>query len=187
MNYSPFKTLFLALQERILQEVEEIRYIDQDLGQLSEDRPPLSLPAVLIDFSDFDFEDLAENKQIGEGAVVVKLVFDVYSNSNNLTPEEWKNKALSFYDTEWSIFKALQGWKPHDPSWSYGYMMRTNVVTEGSYPGLRVRNLQFSISFEDDKAVTHYDSTTLPPPVIDSELPNLNNTNHQNPFRVVTS
>jgi|SRR5690625_1562201 len=186
MSYSPFKTLFLALQERILQQVPEIRYIDQDLGQLNEERPPLSYPAILIDFSNFNYENLAEHKQTAEGIVVLKLIFDIYSNSNNLSPESVKDKALSFYDTEWKIYKVLQAWKPEDTTWSYGYMLRTSVVTEGHYIGLRVRNLQFSITFEDNKAQLQYDNTTLPAPDINVEEDNNNRGNYQNPFRVTS-
>lgn len=188
MSYSPFKTLFLALQERILQEVEEIRYIDQDLGQLNEERPSLSFPAVLIDFSNFNYEDLAEQKQTAEGIVVLKLVFDVYSNSNSLSPEVVKEKALAFYDIEWKLFKSLQAWKPKDTAWSYGYMLRTSVVTEGHYPGLRVRNLQFSITFEDDNAALDYHNATLPNPEIEIDTSTGNtNPNTDSPFRVRTN
>ena len=58
-----FSEILQDLQQHICANVPEIAFIDQDLGQLAQvgenGRPPLAFPAVLIDFPDSTFSELA--------------------------------------------------------------------------------------------------------------------------------
>src|SRR4051812_20122071 len=110
---SPFANLFLALQKQIAKSYPDIAYIDQDLGQLNaKSRPPVSWPCVLIDFEHFRFKDLSENVQTAKGTVVLRLGFAPHSNSSLKTPVDYKQQAISYYDLEWGLHKAIQGWSP---------------------------------------------------------------------------
>lgn len=111
---SPFSTLLIALQDRIKTQIPDIRWIDQDLGQLENygDRPAVSFPCVLIDFQNFQYEDASDLIQFAEGTVNFRLAFAPFSNTNSLTPVSYQEKALQFYDLEWALYKALHGWKP---------------------------------------------------------------------------
>lgn len=168
MINSAFATLFIALQERIKEKVSEIRYIDLDTGQLNEERPSVSFPAVLISIDSFSFENLVENKQVGEGTVSFKIVTDTYSNTNSLTPEEWKAKALDVFNLEWAIYKALHNWKPSAEDWQYGYLNRDSTHNHVVQQGLIIRESVFSLNYEDDKAVPEYTTTRLNPLEIES-------------------
>lgn len=159
MSTTPFATLFVRLQAHLKTQVPDLRWIDQDFGQLEQERPPVSYPCALIDFTDWNFENWGENIQSAAGAVVIRLAFDAWSNTNNLTPSLWKDKGLVFYDIEYKIYKALQGWKPDN----YGYLLRESVATEQREDNLRVRVLRFSCSFEDYGASPEYIQTELPP------------------------
>lgn len=144
---SPFSSLLTHLQGRIKSQVPDIRWIDGDTGQLEgyERRPPVSFPCILIDFDGFDYQDLGDGIQQAQGSVIIRLGFDAYSATNNRTPSQSKSKALAYYDLEWSLFKALHGWKPE----GYGYMMRVSADTERREDAIRVRQIRFSITFED--------------------------------------
>lgn len=157
---SPFSTLLIALQDRIKTEIPDIRWIDQDLGQLESygDRPAVSWPCALIDFTNFRYEDASDLIQFAEGTVTIRLAFPPFSNTNSLTPTNFKEKALQFYDIEWAIYKALHGWKPD----GYGYMSRTNVSTEKRNDIIRVRQISFSITFEDYNAQPVHTLGNLP-------------------------
>ncbi len=150
---SPFAKLFLALQERIASAVPEIRHIDQDLGQLefSTLRPKLAFPCVLIDFSDFDFDDDGNNGQKGEGDIGFRLAFAPYSNTSQSTPDTYKYKALAYYELEWKLHKALHGWSPdeYDYGEEFGRLNRKKAGTEGLEDDLRVRTMRYGMSFED--------------------------------------
>lgn len=158
-NSSPFGTLFTLLQQRIKTQVPEIRYIEQDLGQLETEHPPVTYPAILIDFNDWTFEDAAEGLQLATGTVSLRLAFEAFSLTSNMSPESFRNKALHFYDLEWQLYKALHGYKAEQ----YGHLMRTTVATETREDNLRVRLINFSCHFEDFMAQATYSLTDLPP------------------------
>ena len=148
---SPFARLFLALQARIAQQVPNIKHIAQDMGQLSaKSRPPVSWPCVLIDFEDFRFDNLSENVQLAKGTVVLRLGFNPHSATGKDTPADYREAALAYYDIEWALHKALQGWSPEGDE--YGHLVRTSAATQRRHDGYRVRELSYSISFDDYSA-----------------------------------
>ena len=174
---SPFGTLLIALQDRLKAKVPAIRWIDQDTGQLEvqAERPPVSFPCVLIDFENFLFEDAGEAIQFASGTVLLRLAWPPFSQTNNVTPAEWKEKGLAYYDIEWAIYKALHGWKPGATTplpegGRYGYMMRVSSETEKrDMDILRVRALRYSITFEDYNASPEYNMAPMPPADIQDE------------------
>ncbi|MCW3123901.1 MAG: hypothetical protein JWQ38_3393 [Flavipsychrobacter sp.] len=144
---SPFANIFLATQHRIQTEVTDIKYIDQDLGQLkAKVRPPVSWPCVLIDFEDFSFENLSENVQTATGTIVLRLGFEPHSNSSQATPLPYIEQAIAYYDIEWALHKAIQGWAPGTELGSYSRISTTTQTRTDSY---RVREIRYSIAFED--------------------------------------
>jgi len=145
---SPFATLYLALQERIKRNVRYITYIDQDLGQLGvKPRPPVSWPCALIDFEDFRFKDLSEHVQTAKGTIVIRLGFAPHSGSSSITPADYREQALSYYDIEYHLHQALQGWSPAGEC--FGSLMRSSAITQPRTDGFRVRELRYKIAFDD--------------------------------------
>lgn len=144
---SPFANIFMAVQQRIQANVSTIAYIDQDLGQLKSGvRPPVAWPCALIDFEDFDFENLGENVQTATGTVVLRLAFAPYSKSSQVTPTAYLQQAIGYYDIEWALHLALQGWAPGA---DFGRLIRTRASTQKRNDNYRVRELRYSIAFED--------------------------------------
>ena len=144
---SPFANIFLALQAYIQANVPSIKYIDQDLGQLkTASRPPVAWPCVLIDFEDFSFENMGNNVQTASGVVALRLGFSPYSNSSQATPTTYLQQAISYYDLEWALHKAIQGWAPGT---DYGHMVRISATTQKRSDSYRVRELRYSLAFED--------------------------------------
>ncbi len=165
---SPFATLFLSIQARLKSEVPELQWIDQELGQLEAEYPPVDFPCALIDTDEFNFEDWAENIQNATGFVKIRLAGMQWNGTNQLTPNQWKKLALFNYELEWKIFKALHGWKPDyqddDTQRHYNYLLRVTANTEPREDNMRVRLLRFSCGFYDDTASPIYQTTTLKPP-----------------------
>ncbi len=164
---SPFANIFLAIQQQIQTNVATIKYIDQDLGQLKTGtRPPVAWPCVLIDFEDFNFENLGENVQTAKGTVVLRLGFAPYSNSSQVTPSTYLQQAIGYYDIEWALHKTIQGWAPGD---DFGSMIRTSTSTQKRTDNYRVRELRYSIAFEDysTKPGQQYTSATI---VVEDEI-----------------
>jgi hypothetical protein len=145
--HSPFFDIFMAIRQRLIDAASTSVYIDQDLGQLrNHTRPPVTWPCILIDFEDFKFESLGENVQAGKGTVVLQLGFAPYSNSTQVTPQEYIDKAMVYYDYELLLHSLLQGWSPTEAS---GHMARTSVTTQKRKDHYRVREMRYTIAFED--------------------------------------
>ena len=145
---SPFANIFLAIMQQIQANVPEVIYIDHDLGQLDgySERPKIGFPCVLADFDGWQFEQMGDNTQTCEGDVVIKLAFAQFGQSNNITELEWREAALAYYDIEWSLHQALQGWSPLD---NVGHLMRTSVTTQNLPMGIRLRTIRYRLAFED--------------------------------------
>lgn len=144
---APFSNIFLAIQQRIQDQVAGIKYIDQDLGQLKSGiRPPVSWPCVLVDFEDFSFSNISENVQVARGTVVLTLAFAPRSSSAQATPLTYLKQAINYYELEWDLHRAVQGWSPGD---DYGALVRTEVTTQKRADSYRVREIRYSITYED--------------------------------------
>lgn len=160
---APFGTLLIALQERLKDTVPEIRFVDEDKGQLEMERPPVSYPCLLVSFADFEFEDMAEGLQQADGVLQLRLCVAPYSHSSNITPKSVRAKALSIYDLEWQIYRALHKWSPP----KYDALLRRKSAPEERDDGLIVRRLFYATGFEDYATVKRMTETTLPPLSVD--------------------
>lgn len=145
-----FSQIILDLQERISIEVPEIQYIDQDMGQLGQmsedDPPPLSYPAVLIDFPDTGYSELAGGAQLGAVMISLQLVFNPYSPTWQKAPKTVREKGLNYLDIEQKLHNALQKWHLE----YFQPLIRTSVKSNNVNDiGLRVRQLNYSTQYED--------------------------------------
>ncbi len=144
-----YKNIFLALQEYLLTEVPEIKFIDQNIGQYGFDdfRTKVVFPAVLIDFPNTSFSALERNIQMGTTFIEFSLFFDVYAQTYHFAPKETKEIGLQYFEIEQKIFKALQGW---DAGGICTPLVRTEAKSQNNNEiGMRIRQLIFSTEFED--------------------------------------
>jgi hypothetical protein len=151
-NTSLFALLFIQLQDHIKTECPDIRWIDQDLGQLEfyEIRPPVSWPCCLIDFSQTTYEQQQQDRLQGNLTFTLRLGFDVWSPSASTAPVDVREKALMMYDIEQNLYKAIQGFNA-------GGLMQDcsliNIATERrDGDSFRVRVLTFTSTTDDSTA-----------------------------------
>jgi hypothetical protein len=178
---SEFALLYLALQQR-LQAIQvtinegdapqsAFRFIDQEMGQMEyhngDNNPPVDWPCVLIDIDDAKFSELGDNIQQGDIKVVIRLGFPPFSGTDLLTPPEFRNKALFFYELEKAVNLVMHGWSPRlvtvsdtepqaDLTEIYKALIRESATTEKRQDFIRVRVLTYSLAMED-----HSTSRTL--------------------------
>jgi len=149
MNTSPLANIFTSVLNRIMAKVPEVRFIDQDLGQLEnyELRPAVSWPCALLDVEEFTFTEMGNDlQQIGQGILSVRIGLVKYSESNNLVPEAVRKNALQYYEVEQKVIEALHGWK----SVGFSRLLRRVSATEKRDDDIRVRVLKFAVSFEEN-------------------------------------
>ncbi|NDC41506.1 MAG: hypothetical protein EBZ77_08150 [Chitinophagia bacterium] len=163
---SIFAQLFGALKQHIAAHVAGIRYIDQDLGQLKLDKPPVSWPCVLIDLEQMNYTPLGNNVQTGEGIVVLRLGLMAHSAASQLAPVLPTARAVKFYELEWALNQAIHGWNPLPQT---GRLCRISAATQKRNDNCRVRELRYSIAIEDFS--TKWKQTMAPAGiVVDSHL-----------------
>jgi hypothetical protein len=178
---SPIANLFLLLQAQIASLVDNtgdtpqplIRHIDQDFGQLEDlgpdKRPPVAWPCVLIDIDDITWKSMSNNGQSGVGNEILRLGFTPHDNSNQVTPIMYKQKALRYYDIEYALHLALQGWCPDPTTDIFGSLDRVTARTEKREDFLRVREIIYSLGFDD---YSTQNSKTKVPATLNFMIPN---------------
>ena len=163
---SIFANLFLLLQAQLQTIVDgsgnpAFPFIDHDLGQLEDQVPAIGPgPAILIDFDKFNFQDIGENCQTGEGPVILKVVFKPYSGTSANTPDAYKQKGLNYYELESQVKAALNGWCPDPAGDIYGPLDFDSVTTSKERTDLRIRVMVFTLGIDDYSNKTP--STTAP-------------------------
>lgn len=155
---SIFSLIFLAIQNRIIDQVTTIKHVNEDTGQLMDENPALSYPCVLIAIERGTFTDLAENAQIGTVNITIKLVVAPRSATANNTPTDYKKKGLDYYELEQDLHKALQGWAPayvdvvDGPDLLAdvcGALSRTQSIQNRSRADLRIREITYTLGIDD--------------------------------------
>jgi len=152
-----YAQMLVAIQERLAAQVPELRWIDQDFGQLEieAERPPVSFPCALIDFTGTQFSQLLMDIELADNcAIGVRIGFAPYSSTTHLTPADSKEKALEYYEIENKVYKALKGWAPDTGICQP--LNRMTDATERREDALRVRAMMFATSFEDATANSTY-------------------------------
>lgn len=146
-----FALIFVALQKYIQEMVPEIKYIDLDIGQLETyvDRPAVSFPCLLIDFSASTYSGLGEQVQWWDGNISTRLGFAPYSATNDKTPEVTRFKGLEYFEIESKLFKALEGFTADD---TIQPMVRISANSERRDDAYRVRETIFTSSTQDNTA-----------------------------------
>lgn len=64
------KTILLAVQQQLTEQVPELAYIDKNWGQFDYDMPPVKWPCVLLDIDTIPFTQTGGGGQIADGATV---------------------------------------------------------------------------------------------------------------------
>jgi hypothetical protein len=159
-DLTPEENLFTKLLMRIKDQVPEIRYIEQDLGQLEnyDIRPAVSWPCCLIDLEEFKFSEAGnERRQIGEGLIGLRIGLVRYSDSNNLVPDNVRANALQYYRIEYKVHQALQCWNDV----GFSRFLRRMKFTEKRDDDIRVRVVKYYTTYEENTTPV---KTTIPRP-----------------------
>jgi len=164
---SPFANIYLSL----LQQIETllvappgtspaISYIDLNYGQLdSSSRGSVSFPCVLIDFRDWEFEDLSLQAQKAHGIITLKLATSSYDDTSSISPEATIESGIGVLDLEWQLYNALQGFRPAvavdtggSPTVQAQPMSRLYIISDNRHTGVRAREIAFTCAYTDYSA-----------------------------------
>ncbi|MGV9003971.1 hypothetical protein [Flavobacterium sp.] len=143
-----YKQFILDLQELIDNNVPEIKFVDQNLGQWGNDnfRAAISFPGILIDFPTTSYSELSGGSQLGLNDIKMTLFFDVNTQSYNKAPMNIKSKALDYFELEQKLVAVLTSWETD----YFTTLTRTTAVSRNQNEiGLRIRELTFTTEHEE--------------------------------------
>lgn len=152
---SIFPSMFINLKTKILADIPDsqavpgIRLVDLDLGQIdfASGRPPISSGGNLyIDFIQTTYLQKQGKAQWGEMIINFRLVFDPWSKSHSLMPDETITKGLAYFEIEQKLYQCIQDFATQ----LMIPMKRISATSEKrDDDNLRVRNIQFKATYED--------------------------------------
>lgn len=109
--------IFIALCDHLEKEVPELRWIDEDEGQLNTQpgvRPAVDYPCCLVDISYPDCQDTNETEQLVNAAITLRIGFQPAGETNNKAPEPVRRKALERLSVIEKVQNSMQGWTAED-------------------------------------------------------------------------
>ncbi len=137
------------IQERLSSEVPDLKYVDQDWGQMDFFvKPPVKFPCALIDIQSAQYSNTGEFVQQGTAQVVIRL-FDIkLSNSSHLAPEGQKESVKRIWLLLKDVNKAIhaQNFLPK----GYGLLIRDEMRRTKRDDGCFQTELHYSLQFTDN-------------------------------------
>lgn len=101
------KDIFEAISDRITAEVPAVRWVDFDLGQLAQEKPPVSYPCALVAFSNGDYTQIGNDANSGSITIQVALGFRVWERTHSAGT--LRETGLQHLDTVDAVRTALTG------------------------------------------------------------------------------
>ncbi len=137
--------------QNILSTIPELKYIDEDWGQLDDytPNPPVQFPLVLIDIGSLQFSDISKdrnatpmNRQMATGTIVLSIANLKLTNTSFKAPKTQKEQAWSIWDIVEDVHKKLHGVHVEG---SAGAMMRTNMRKVKRDDGIQEYEVTYTI------------------------------------------
>jgi len=142
------KTVYSEIIARLVEKVPALKWIEMDMGQLSQAQPSVKFPCGLIGIKLVKCRSITDTLQDCEARISIRLAFDTQLRTSAATPEESRNASLAVYDTIADVYAALQGWGTQ----YFNTLDRTSQGDEPTKNGLFIYKLEFSTTFEDATA-----------------------------------
>lgn len=138
-----------------LNEVTELKYIDENWGQLDLYGPqiPVQWPCALVDFNTGqftnigrDFRKTPQNRQQGNLTIEVTVANLKLTNSSNQAPTFQKGHAFAIWNIINRVHEVLHGWSPNE---SAGGLIRTGFSKVRRDDGVQEFRVIYSIGLHD--------------------------------------
>lgn len=132
----------------LLSAIPELKWVDLNVGQLTEENPPVAYPCALIDIDMPQCDDIEETIQQAKAAFKITLAYKAYGETNHKTAAPLRSNALAYFKTTNLVYKKLQGFKDEN----FCAFSRTAQRPENIRAGLKVVALSFETSWYDYSA-----------------------------------
>lgn len=156
------RKLIESVKTRLFDTVPELRYIDEDWGQLDYYSPnqPVKWPCAIIEVTNVNWGNEANHVQLGFGQLSVRVADIRLSNSNVKAPARQQDKNASIFDLISTIYASLHGWTSE---FSNGPLTRIMTRKVKRDDGIREFEMIFSVQLVDDAAKITYKAYPMTP------------------------
>lgn len=131
-----------------LESLEALKWIDLDMGQLGQTKPPVSFPCALVGIKLPKCKSMTDTIQDCEARITVKLGFDNKMRTSAKTPEAARTASLEVYNIISDVYKQLQGFRTEN----FDSLNRVSQGDEPSKNGVFIYKFEFTTAFEDRTA-----------------------------------
>ncbi len=144
------KAFLQSLQNQIAS-IPELKYVDEDWGQLDNysPNPPTMFPLVVIDISALNFSNIGMdkraipiNRQMAEGRVTLTIANLKLTNTSGLAPQNQKNHSWQIWDLIENVHQKVQGFNPMPNS---GELIRTGLQRNVRDDGIQEYKVSYSV------------------------------------------
>lgn len=141
--------IYLAVADR-LAEIEDLKWIDMDFGQLDDFnvRPSVAFPCALISIDITNAIELGQKKQKCQIVINVKLGFSYTGETSQRTAAYHRQKALAYYHTVREVYTKLQGQRIESTT----PLRRTQQIETARPDRIKITEMPFSTEFLDVSA-----------------------------------
>lgn len=144
--------LFVEISNRLQQQVPQLKWIDEDTGQLDNfegERPSVAFPCALIDVQFPSCDDFAQRYQQCTANIRVRVAFDTTGErTSTKTPQQARELSLHKYAVTDAVYRALQGFETE----SFSPLTRKSVLS-AMVRGYKTRDFTFETTFADETAM----------------------------------
>jgi len=152
--------ILTIIMERLQANVEQLKYIDEDWGQLDfhSVNPPSKFPAALVEIQNVPWRNQGAKAQDGTVSVSINIAALKLTNTNPKAPASQREKAASIWLIAEKVHQALHGWRDSRYP-DIGVLTRTSSRRVKRDDGIRQIELLYSCVYFDASAA----GTTTPP------------------------
>ena len=136
------KQIFLAIQDRLSQQVKALRYIDKNWSQLTIPQPPGQWPCCLIDVANIDYTQTSGLGRLAEATIELTIADHHAVRSSAKAPQ--KASAYDILDVIGSVITALEGYRVPNTTQA---LTRTRLAKAYSDQSYDVYTLSFTTAW----------------------------------------
>jgi len=147
------KALFKTVQDRLTAQVSALQFIDFDMGQIDlpeDERPAINFPCALIDINFPTTEDIADDTQLVNAVVSIRIADQVQGTTDSITAALQRDAALGYLDLVDSVYKALQAYETSEFS-NFSRVSQQGAIRAD---GIREVTINLNTTFEDLSATS---------------------------------
>ncbi|MFV0366227.1 MAG: hypothetical protein ACK5JS_06965 [Mangrovibacterium sp.] len=127
-----------------LEQIKALRWIELNIGQLSEKEPSVAYPCALIDIRIPTASSLHDHLQACKAVIKITLAFNTDIRTAASAPEAVRNQSLAVYDTIGEVYSKLQGFQTEH----FNALSHTSQAPQMSKKDLFMYEMLFETEFE---------------------------------------